>query len=47
MSDWRQAVDCTHGFIGHFDTACHHTLLFTIAYTDASVHSHVFTAVAW
>jgi hypothetical protein len=31
--------------IAHFDTACDYTLQFTIKNT--SVHTHVFTAIAW
>jgi hypothetical protein len=33
------------GFIVHFDTVRDYTLQFTITHT--SVHSHVFTTVAW
>jgi hypothetical protein len=34
-------------FIAHFDTAHDYTLQFTVTHTHTSVHSHVFTAIAW
>jgi hypothetical protein len=34
-------------FIVLFDTSRDYTLHFTITHTHTSVHSHVFTAVAW
>jgi hypothetical protein len=45
MSDYRRGFGLITGFIGLFDAVCDYKLQFTI--THASVHNHVFTAVAW